>query len=120
MGHTERGCMPTCVGGGAGCSGGWAVGVAGVTVRTATCMSYTGGSTVGVPVTTGNFAGCGNCVSQTSPCPPVPACVSYVCSIGAYSACSVTCGAGVQTRAVQCLAQGGGQTGQAVSLSLCP
>ena len=98
-------------------------GVPGVTIRTATCMSYTGGSTVGVPVTTsnfGNFAGCGNCVSQTSPCPPVPACVNYVCSIGAYSACSVTCGAGVQTRAVQCLAQGGGQTGQAVSLSLCP
>jgi hypothetical protein len=98
-------------------------GVAGVTIRTATCMSYSGGSNVGVPVTTsnfGNFAGCGNCVSQTSPCPPVPACVSYVCSIGAYSACSVTCGAGVQTRAVQCLAQGGGQTGQAVSLSLCP
>jgi len=98
-------------------------GVAGVTIRTATCMSYSGGSNVGVPVTTSNFgniAGCGNCVSQTSPCPPVPACVNYVCSIGAYSACSVTCGAGVQTRAVQCLAQGGGQTGQAVSLSLCP
>merc|ERR550514_2205282 len=100
-------------------------GVAGVTIRTATCMAYSGGSTNGVAVanfdaTNTLYAGCGNCVSQTSPCPPVPACVSYVCSIGAYSACSVTCGAGVQTRAVQCLAQGGGQTGQAVSLSLCP
>merc|ERR1719359_2574365 len=58
----------------------------------ATCMSYTGGSTVGVPVTTsnfGNFAGCGNCVSQTSPCPPLPPCVTYQCSYGSVSACSV-------------------------------
>ena len=54
-------------------------GLAGVTIRTATCVSYSGGSTAGVPVTNfvvGNplYADCGNCVSQTAPCPPVPGC----------------------------------------------
>merc|ERR1719454_1381459 len=91
-------------------------GVAGVTIRTATCMAYSGTNTVGVPVTNfqaGNtlYAGCGNCVSQTSPCPPVPACVTYGCVYGQASACAATCGvAGVTIRTATCMAYSGGST----------
>jgi len=78
-----------------------------VQVTTRTCMAYSGGNMQGVAVTAsnlGNIAACAGCTSTTTPCPAVPACVTYQCTIGAFSACSVTCGSGVQSRTVSCTA----------------
>jgi len=97
------------------------------TVRT--CMAYSGTSTVGTaytpPAGQALPAGCGtSCASFPTPCPALPPCITYQCQIGALSACSVTCGQGVQTRSVQCISTsyasvGAPATTNSVNLSLC-
>jgi hypothetical protein len=86
-------------------------GVAGVQVTQRTCVAYSGGNTQGVPVTTSNLGtigACAGCTSTSTPCPAVPACVTYGCVTSGTSSCVATCGvAGVQVITRTCVAYSG-------------
>jgi hypothetical protein len=93
--------------------------------RLQTCQCTETGSGLSVPASmcanTYTASNNGQCQSTSLPCPALPCCYQYACSLGVWSSCSTTCGQGSMTRPATCQRScpAGNEAVQSVDPSLC-
>ena len=85
-------------------------------------MAFRGGTQTPTPNYTSDpvaLRQCGNCVTSSTPCPPLQPCITYGCVTGGTTQCSVTCGNGQITTTRTCMAYSNGQANPVAGMDNC-